>query len=161
MKVIFLDIDGVLCTQESMRVARELGNTAKSSRQREAFYEPAVAVFNKFIESTGAKVVISSAWRTAQTVQSMQEMFDRNNIKCEIIGLTPDDPDGIRGLEIWSWLLNNREKWTDYLVIDDEGFDIANYIPANKFVHVKDGLMGYGLEERHLARLAKKLNITI
>lgn len=150
MMVIFLDIDGVLVTARAMCEARELGRIDSSSKINESFDRDAVDVFNKLVYKTGAKIVISSSWRIHETVKSMQSILDTNGVKCEVIGLTDIDPDDIRGLEIWKWLLDHKGEWTDYLVIDDEGKSLANYIPASKLVYVKDGLMGAGLTEEHL-----------
>jgi hypothetical protein len=132
-----------------MLAARELGKIGASTKLREAFDEEAVAVFNRFIKITKAKVVVSSAWRLGETVSSMQKILGRNGVKCKVIGLTPRDEKGIRGLEIWSWLLDHRKKWSDYLVIDDDVGDIVDYIPERKFIHVENGLMGEGLTEEH------------
>lgn len=152
MLIVMLDIDGVLVTQRSMLAARELGKLAKSTstKAREAFDEQAVAVFNRFIERTKAKVVVSSAWRLGETIKSMQKILYRNGVKCKVIGLTGTDPKRIRGLEIWTWLLDHRKKWSDYLVIDDDCADIDGYIPEKKFIHVANGLMGEGLTAGHL-----------
>ena len=150
MKIIFLDIDGVLVTARSMRIARELRTPGPLTNLNKCFDEDCVNVLNRFIKASGAKVVISSTWRIGQTIVSMQDIMNENKIKCEVVGLTGFDKDGIRGLEICEWLRSNEGKWSDYLVIDDDSKDIVDYIPTGKFVHVSNGLMGYGLQEEHL-----------
>ena len=150
MRVIFLDIDGCLVTARAMRIARELRTPGPLTNLNKCFDEDCVNVLNRFIEASGAKVVVSSTWRIGQTIASMQDIMNKNKVKCEVIGLTGFDKDGIRGLEIWEWLLSNKGKWDDYLVIDDDSRDLVDYIPERKFVHVSNGLMGKGLQEDHL-----------
>lgn len=50
----------------------------------------------------------------------------------------------VRGLEIKEWLGKHREI-EDYVVVDDDAFDIVNEIPKDKFIHVKDGWYRGGL----------------
>ena len=145
MFVVFLDIDGVLVTWRAMATRQQLG----LPRPSEAFDEEAVAAFNKFIERTGALVVISSAWRYRETKESMQEILSRNGVRCKVVGLTGIRLDGIRGLEIRDWLQKHKGV-TDYVVIDDDASDIVDHIPAEKFIHVEAGLMSGGLTEEHL-----------
>ena len=147
MFVVFLDIDGVLVTWRAMAEKQQLGTL----RGGEAFDEEPVAVFNRFIEKTGAKVVISSDWRRFETVESMQAILTRNGVRCQVIGLTEHDPDDLRGKEIRSWLQKNGDnEQIDYVVIDDNVEGIKDYIPAENIIHVEAGLMSGGLTEEHL-----------
>lgn len=66
MKVIFLDIDGVLNTKywENMKVRDQYGHT---------FDPNSVANLARIIEETGAEIVISSSWKCLglDTLQKM------------------------------------------------------------------------------------------
>ena len=59
MKIIFLDIDGVLNTYNSM----------------DRFCPKAVSCLNEFVQESGAKVVISSSWRLSWKIEEMREYF--------------------------------------------------------------------------------------
>ena len=104
MKVIFLDIDGVLnaahnyvknwktqedwlvFTKQHQRKAEELGISM-------AFHMPvqyAIGWLNQLIEDTGAKVVITSTWR-GRGVEYMQKVLDFEGVVCEVIGETCND----------------------------------------------------------------------
>ena len=62
MKVIFLDIDGVLnCQQAYINGSCEYVDGPGFKYQK--CYPPSKELLNKLIEETGAKVVISSSWR--------------------------------------------------------------------------------------------------
>lgn len=125
MKVVFLDIDGVLWTGNSAEYQFEkLGKPA--SGKSVVFDDTAVSNLQKLIEQTGAKIVVSSTWRFNQTVNSMQNTLAERGLKCEVVGLTPDGEkiNGLyravpRGNEIKQWLDPHTEV-EKYLIIDDD-----------------------------------------
>jgi len=113
VKLVFLDIDGVLVTLDSLHNGE--------SGLRASFDVEAVENFNVLISQSGAKVVVSSDWRIGKDVATLQEMLDVRGVKCEVIGLTPWLPmEKSRGWEIRAWLqeytLTLRE---DFIIIDD------------------------------------------
>ena len=164
MKVIFLDIDGVLNSQDWYRYRRD--NIAMDAVEGQyPFYEfdpRAVARLNRIIEETSAKIVVSSSWRSGQTVESLQKLLDSVGVVGEVIGLTPHlwcrkpyaDMDGYRvprGCEIDWWLDNygefqrinwskeeqlkymNKAKVKNYIIIDDDS-DMV-YGQREHFIH--------------------------
>jgi hypothetical protein len=124
MKVIFLDIDGVLNHEMwYKRRFREMDMENDTSRYPYYEFDPqSVAELNRIIETTDAKVVVSSTWRHGKTPQQLQELLERVGFKGEVISKTPDfhargntiDGDPIaytipRGCEIDWWLDNEGE----------------------------------------------------
>jgi len=104
MKVIFLDIDGVL-------------NCTKTPNPRKFPYivDPALLVrFKRLVESTGAHVVLSSTWR-----YDPAGLFSANHWGVPFIDITPDMPHVPRCKEIIGWLENHPEV-NRFAVIDDE-----------------------------------------
>ena len=64
MKVIFLDIDGVLNTHESATTLREsFVERGADLMGFNRFDKNCVARVNRITDETGAKIVISSSWR--------------------------------------------------------------------------------------------------
>jgi hypothetical protein len=139
--IIFLDIDGVIATKKSYNSEKDYMLDRKC-----------IAVLNKLIEKTGAKIVISSGWRNTYSAEQLKEIFEFIEIKAEVIGVTPELRSGKRGQEILKWLLANNRQNEDYIVIDDYITDIKNYIPKSRIIHVKDGFENEGLTERHIER---------
>ncbi len=111
MKVIFLDIDGVMNGLES-RPDHRLGFVG--------FLEPEnVAVLNHIVEVTGAVIVVSSTWRLSMPWDEMRAAFRAAGCEAELIDRTPDLDARDRQREIKAWLAAQAEPPTRYVVIDD------------------------------------------
>lgn len=132
MKAIFLDIDGVLNTENFImiffdvckKLDKDFGE-AKALRKsllRDDYgnhFEPnCVQNLEWITKETGAKVIISSTWRFSG-LQIMQEMFKSRNIDVEIIDITPNLDICKRGEEIKLYLENNPQI-DSYVIIDDD-----------------------------------------
>lgn len=123
MKVIFLDIDGVLNSKRFF-----LGSKIDSKIDPNC-----VSQLNTLIEETGAKIVISSSWRITHSKKEIREALAEHGFKGSIIGYTETldvwgNGPAPRGVEIKSFLQkNNRIK--NYVILDDESdmlFDQRN-----------------------------------
>jgi HAD domain in Swiss Army Knife RNA repair proteins len=104
MKVIFLDIDGVL-------------NCRKTPNLRKFPYvidDELLARFTQLLQQTGASVVLSSTWR-----YDPAGIFSAKHYGVPFMDITPDMPDEPRCKEILEWLRDHPEV-TRYVVIDDE-----------------------------------------
>ena len=82
MKVIFLDIDGVLNSEQT--IVQEMKNTGKFSR----FSKSLVDEFNRIIFETDAKIVLSSSWRIGMSISNIKDFLIKNNVEGEVIGKT-------------------------------------------------------------------------
>ena len=104
MKVIFLDIDGVL-------------NCDKTPNPRKFPYivdKKLLVRLKKLLDRTGAKVVLSSTWRCDPV-----GLFAAKHWGVPFIDVCPDKPRSSRCREITSWLADHP-KVTRFVVIDDE-----------------------------------------
>lgn len=130
MKVIFLDIDGVLNSDLWFQTLEDRG---KSLNRFESDFDPvAVKNLQYIIDKTGAKLVISSCWRSTRTVEELQELMNKVGIKCEVIGKTErlrGNFDIPRGCEIKKYLRDNfnyppydfqETNLEKYVIIDDD-----------------------------------------
>lgn len=115
MKVLFLDIDGVLNSEE---YAISLGKGGMLGIDPEK-----VKILDRIIEATGAKIVISSSWRGSSDL-----LADIRSSVGEYIGITPR-LSGIRGAEVKAWLIDN---WVDRYAILDDDSDFYKYQPLFK-----------------------------
>ncbi|NQX65653.1 hypothetical protein HQN90_05880 [Paenibacillus alba] len=112
MKLIFLDIDGVLVTTNSL--------IPSDKYFAHTFDKTCVQNLIEILNATGAKVVISSSWREGRTLAQLQSIFQSNGIEDCVIGLTPSfNDETIRGTEIKAYLegCNGLEC---FVIIDDE-----------------------------------------
>ena len=119
MKVILLDIDGVL----------NENSTPTRTKSRAIFIDQDKLLrLKRVVDATGAKIVLSSTWRYDRTdaryngdFLELQEAF--RNVGLEFYDYTPEDAIGIRrGMEIKAWLGLHPEV-TQYIILDDNLFD--------------------------------------
>lgn len=120
MKVVFLDIDGVLCTPLSYRLNRLLRRPA--GRQR--FDPVSMYWLRRLVRETGAEIVLSSSWRDGFLM--MDDPFCRRFIGnlfrrlrengTPLVEVTPMLPREGKGAEIAAWLGCNP---CDYVILDD------------------------------------------
>jgi hypothetical protein len=115
-KLIFLDIDGVLIT----------------GVYNNKFDPTSVSLFNRLIQETGAKVVISSSRRYVG-VEKLTDFFVKHGVICDIIDITPIGFEfQNRGEEIDCWLRENGMP-DKFCIIDDNTNRITDYF-FNSFV---------------------------
>ncbi len=127
MKILFLDIDGVLNS----------GTWFESNRRGMFDLDPgAVSLYNEIVEKTGCMVVISSSWRR---LDGYIDELQRNSLRVDvIIGETPrlPRPNGTsvefceRGFEIRSWIISNCQGVElTYAIVDDD----SDMLPGQPF----------------------------
>ena len=130
MKVIFLDIDGVLNTQDwHSRMTKD------TPRDEFGWAFDLVAVENlaHIIKETGASIVISSSWKFLGLAK-LREMWKIRNLPGTILDITPNTVSdelllnanldemelGVcRGNEIKEWLSRHNSEVSNYVIIDD------------------------------------------
>ena len=108
MKVLFLDVDGVL-------------NNFHMRNFGEAFSPPSCDALNSILDRVpDLKIVISSSWRMWGT-DYMQKLLEKNGIKdakSKVIDITGQEQ-GIRGYQIQCWLDRNPSV-AKFAILDDE-----------------------------------------
>lgn len=111
MIVIFTDIDGVL-----------------NPHWKTKWCKKSIDLYNKLCKEYDLKVVITSTWRIAHSIDRLNDIFKEQGITTDIYDYTPVLSKA-RGLEIQEWLDNNH--CDDFIVIDDKTSDIEPYIKKN------------------------------
>lgn len=138
MKVVFLDIDGVLNNDESWRIRQEYID--KYHKPCSSIDELTVKRLSEIVNATKSKVVLSSYRRSdwkdgienikIWQSKELQKLFDKYNI--EILGITPciprtNDPNekytSWREYEI-NYYLDTHPEIDIFCVIDDEIKDL-------------------------------------
>jgi hypothetical protein len=143
MNVIFLDIDGVLRTDDSDRYWSEVtGQPIPKSVFDRMFSSHSIAILNEIVYITGAKVVITSNWRVQHSLEDLRNIFKIRGFRGEIIDKT--NIIGNRGEEIQEWL--DTHPVNKYVVIDDSVKDILIHINPKRVVKIESNI---GLNDSH------------
>ena len=177
MKLIFLDIDGVL---NSLEFYEEFYTKNKKPASNDVD-ERLVKNLQTILKTTEAKIVFSSSWRFSfdyvgevekelqvpeDTILNYPSLVDKkqkfiNILKkynIQILGRTGRRDDNQRGLEILDWLKENKKQKQyqieNYIVIDDDTADIVPYIDEKHFVHTS---FEKGLTEEKMNEAINKL----
>jgi hypothetical protein len=155
VKIIFLDIDGVMNNQVDYEFAELKG---ENPEKKEDISPRCMDLLNNLIEETGAKVVITSVWRYGKTTEEMQQLLDRHGFKGEIVGLTPalNREFVLRGNEIYAWIKQNEKliecpyyDFESYVILDDDS-DML-YWQRNNFIKI-DNYCGITYNVIHKAK---------
>lgn len=144
VKVIFLDVDGVLNSiGNTIRVVNKLRRRKMPIRSLSMYYVPfkraCLKNLARIVRRTGAKVVITSTWKTGK------ESLAVLRARLAEYGVPVYDCTkmiGDRGAEIKEWLSEKRDvSGVRYVVLDDEINDIVGYIGKAGVIEV-DGECG-------------------
>ena len=151
--LIFLDIDGVLnkdCQLPTSNNIKVKGGSLDSG---------CLEAFQDLLDNTGAKVVISSAWRSKSI--PYEDLLNGSGLNVDIIGSTPIlGKYCFRGNEIWAWVEENAgllgvdgaSSFNQYLILDDSS-DIL-YWQKNNFYRTESDS---GLTKGGAYRAARQL----
>ena len=175
MKVLFLDIDGVLnsenwfayriyCVKNNMvNILMNFVDTDDRNIKHKLTMldDRAIANLNRIIEETGCKVVLSSSWRSSIESENIftQNLFKLKGFKYEFYDVTPrlwfSDFSIRRGEEIKFWLDKESEKHEieSFVILDDDSDILPEQM--NNFIHV-DGQVG--LTDRDVLTAIEILN---
>ena len=154
MKVLFLDIDGVLNTKYWYT---QMDRNTPKDKYGYAFDPNSVANLKRIVEDTGAEIVISSSWK-CMGLSQMEDMWRDRNLPGRIIGITPNsvsdemllnaDIDSIellhiRGEEIKEWLMKHAKRVSSYAIIDDMDNMLpeqqSHFVQTNPEVGITEG----------------------
>lgn len=144
MRLIFLDIDGVL----NNRISMEKGKL-------HAVHEPCVINLNKICEQTNAVCVVSSVWRLGWPLPALQKFLEEHGFTGKIVDKTPNLPDEERGVEIAAYLEKCRAHYLDiesWVILDDD----SDMGPLEPFLVQTDN--AEGLTETDTNRAIEILN---
>jgi len=149
MKIIFLDIDGVLNSRAYDRT--------RNWNEQTDIDETRLPLVKKIVDGTGAKIVLSSTWREHWNEDAdkcdedgiyIKEVFAKYGLeiygKTPEIGITADRP-----TEIKAYLDGAKEKVESFVIIDDYRYAWGDL--SSNFVKTNPNF-GLGLEEEHVQK---------
>ena len=155
MKIIFLDIDGVLTSDmyEESRTEKRDDNRIDLSR---------VKLLADLVKASDAKIVLTSTWRVDWNMipllcgvygKYLNECFSKYGIS--ILDKTPFISIlGDRRKEILTWLSRHRSEVESFVILDDMDF---GWEELRSRVVITNS-QGYGLEEEHVQKALEILN---
>lgn len=130
MKVIFLDIDGVLNHEQHYKWLMETDEPTELQRvyPYSEFNPKSCQLLNDIIKETGAKIVVSSSWRL-DGVARLNGLFKHVGLP-NIYGITPVfiPHNKVRGDEIKKWLSEHPEV-DKYIILDDDTDMLPEQMP--------------------------------
>ncbi len=150
MKVIFLDVDGVLNSDEYFEKTKGL-NLQEIYQDIDV---EKIKLLKKAVDETGAKVVLTSSWRYTKNAIKLKELLKEYEI---FVDATPFI-ENKRGLEIKKWLLDNQNV-DDFVILDDEIFDSFDEDLLEKLIKISDGNgynFGEGLLEKDIDEILER-----
>ena len=171
MKVIFLDVEGVLNTRETYeRAYRMHGHSTMIDLEMDMYR---LGYLKQIIDETNAKIVLSSSFRyffnkendkvfpTSLKGRNLYDKFKRCDL--DIYDTTPITMDS-REEQIKEWL-SNREDIESFVIIDDDSTNF--YELYDNLIQTSTMKRNYlssfmkestGLCERHIAEAIDKIN---
>ncbi len=153
--VIFLDIDGVICTDLSTR----LSALFRLPLERQIFDPLVLFWLRRLARRTGAAILLCSSWRDALEVDdplcrafiaNLYNRLARNGTP--IAGAVPRLPSGDKGEEIQAWLAGNPSE--NYVILDDHDCFTLGPEVRVRWVPVPEGR---GLRRREAGEALKRL----
>lgn len=150
MKIIFLDIDGVLNHEYFYKEKHDKKHKEDVIPYPYSNIDPkSVEILNILCEETGAKVVISSTWRHSG-LEYCKDVLGFHGFNGDIIDITPTSPARFRGIEILDWIKHNEEllgesyyNFNEYVILDDDSdmlyWQRNNFLLIDRFVGLTMG----------------------
>ncbi len=159
MKIIFLDLDGVLNSAAYFKSLKDKG--IHQDKILNSLEPGMVERLNKIIDRTGAKVVISSTWRKLHSMDELKAFLVEFGFRYvdNVIDVTPT-MNTDRGLEIHRWLTAQKERLsydsdpiTHFCIIDDNNDMVLPYL-LSRFVWTT---WDDGMEDNHVEKAIETL----
>lgn len=144
MKVIFVDVDGVLNSDDFI----------DSVKGKQDIDIKTVLLLKRAIEETGAKIVMDTSFRYTQSFLKVQEMLLQNGI---MFDKTPFI-DNERGKEIKQYLSKHKDI-EDYILLDDVVFTDFDDELLSHLIKMDDTNtrgIGKGLQEKDVEEIIRR-----
>ena len=154
MKVIFLDIDGVLNSDKYWESIKSYEKEL-TEMQREIDSE-CLNNLKKIVNITKAKIVITSSWKkTNRKYEEFKKYMIQNGIS--IYDKTPNSLQSSvnRGEEIRTWLEEHKGEVDNFIIIDDEIYPDFNEL-EERLVKT-DFYKERGIEKKHVEKAINML----
>lgn len=152
MKIVFLDIDGVLATMQSYSDPVDF----VCERRLYGLDKDAIQRLNRITDTTGARIVVSSTWRhgSEEKFQMLIDYLKHCGVTGSIIGRTGSHrshfsayrgPYYQRGDECKEWVDQHPEVTHFVCLDDDDDFDRVR----DNFVRIPLGWTDGGMQDEH------------
>lgn len=155
MKILFLDIDGVLNYSGFFKGLGEYAGLTRLDQCIATIDPAAVAHLNAIVGLADAKVVISSSWRYGTPLPTIRAALQHHGFLGDIIGQTPKHIPGNRGshrgTEIAAWLAEHP-RVSGFVILDDDS-DMEPHMDRLVKTHWTAGLQAH-----HIAQAVEILN---
>lgn len=168
MKYVFLDIDGVLNSQEFFEREKPLSQFDFKEEVKDYdlglahMSEELVATLNGLVVPGEVAFVLSSTWRMQHPMHHVQSMLAYRGFKGHLIGCTPSTT-GMRGREIAMWLMAAtgalmfdrvvKNTWPDFVILDDD----SDMLHLEDYLVQTDGQVG--LQDADIVAAREKLGL--
>jgi len=144
VRVVFLDIDGVLNHWEYLKRMKASGVRSRGCTTESHIDPDCVGRLNGLLSRSNAKVVVSSTWRILHSIESLQETLEAKGFEGDIIDFTTTEDLGSRGAQINAWL-ESHDDIESFVIIDDDG-DMGTLRPY----WVQTSLFEGGIKDEHV-----------
>lgn len=145
--ILFLDIDGVLARPQ---------NPLATAHNGLRFDDEAVSTLRYILDTTNAKIVVSSDWRIGKSVAHLRAVFSHYNLDSYIVDKIPDSYEYIgRATEIKDYV--EAYGITKYIVVDDIQFQPGEF-PYVIQTELRKGLGAYPKDK--INALIQHINLT-
>ncbi len=147
MKIVFLDIDGVLNSVDSAIAYHWLKINMDKRTNEERLDMISVQLLKRLCETVDAKIVVSSTWRLGRTKDDFVRIFNNYHWPdFPYVGRTDSDGQQ-RGDEIRRYVDANNIAHDEYIILDDD----SDMLPEqhDRFVHVSNV---NGFRSKHYCR---------
>lgn len=153
MRIIFLDIDGVVNTSANKWETGRVRFRGKRCIPTNREPKRVLAKLIKWMLENDVYFVMSTSWGRSSVAEDWNKILRSYGVKKDlVVSRTPLHHKGMRGLEILEWLekwnadevkKHGNERVENYVVVDDDVKDIIPYIrPKSCIIHtdVRKGL---------------------
>ncbi len=153
MKILFLDIDGVL---NSLRYDRE------RTPEQGNIDESRLPLLKEIVEESGAQIVLSSSWREHWAPEEghcdavgleLNRLFQKYGL--QISDKTPQISPRQRAAEIQDWLTAHANQVDAFAILDDT---FAGWGDLQDHLVKTDSRIGRGLEPSHVRQVIRLLS---
>lgn len=154
MKVIFLDVDGVLnCQSSKSRCGGFIGIDADKVKR-----------LRIIVEATNARIVLCSSWKSGWEKRYKEDQNELANYldrklkreRLQIIDKTTKANGSYRGEGIMRWI--GEHNVDTFIILDDDDFDYAECGISSRHIKTKFYDDNGGLQDRHVKLAIALLN---
>lgn len=153
MKVIFLDIDGVLNSGEYMIEIKDCRHSMSAAQKMVDM--SCLRNLRRIVDETGARIVVTSSVRKEPEFNEFKEYISHEGLRVHDVTLDFGDSGIHRGDEIREWLKKHSQELERFVILDDDTFpdfnELQEYCIQPRFHGNR------GIEEKHVQMAIERL----